>query len=225
MTDETQVPSRRAVLAGAAGVVVAAGTAAAATSADAATPSVATGAPGGTVAEFRGRIAQTGSNGQSFTASGFLTALHGVSSADLFSGAPAVGTALFTLHAAGSLRNRVLDMSVHALDIVGSLSVYQRHTPGASFGDPSSFQQGRRVASFGMTLQDVLTVFAPASGIPTLTGDMTQTRCGTMSGELVGRTFGALNQRLRLFATGLGFLSDPVTLNANLEIAGNWTAV
>ena len=36
--------------------------------------------------------------------------------------------------------------------------------------------------------------------------------------------FGAVDQRLRLFATGLGFLVDPQTLNANLEIAGNWTA-
>jgi predicted PhzF superfamily epimerase YddE/YHI9 len=29
--------------------------------------------------------------------------------------------------------------------------------------------------------------------------------------------------RLRMFATGLGTLTDPVTLNAQLEIAGNWS--
>jgi hypothetical protein len=225
MTRETQLPTRRAVLAGAAGVVAAAGAAVTAGSAEAATPPVATGSPGHTVAEFRGRIQQSGSSGQTFTASGFLTAVHGATAADLFDGAPGVGTALFTLHASGILRNRVLDMSVHALDIAGSLSVYQRTSPGASFADPASFQQGRRVATFAMTLQDVLTVFAPASGIPTLTGDMAQTRSAALAGALTGRNFGVLDQRLRLFATGLGFLVDPVTLNANLEIAGNWTAV
>jgi hypothetical protein len=77
---------------------------------------------------------------------------------------------------------------------------------------------------FALTLQDVLTVFAPATGIPTLTGDMSQTSAAAMTAGLAGRYFGALHQRLRLFATGLGFLVDPVTLNANLEIAGNWTA-
>ena len=225
MTDESREPSRRSVLAGAAGALAAAGVTATATSAEATTPAVGTGTHGSTVAEFRGRIAQTGSTGENFVASGFLTALHGATSTDLFDGSPAVGTALFTLHAQGTLRNRVLDMSVHALDIVGMMTVYQRHPGGATFGDPSSFQRGRAVANFSMVLQDVLTVFAPASGIPTLTGDMHQTTSASLRAGLVGHNFGALNQHLRLFATGLGFLTDPVTLNANLEIAGNWTAV
>jgi hypothetical protein len=29
---------------------------------------------------------------------------------------------------------------------------------------------------------------------------------------------------LRMLATGLGELVDPVTLNAQLEVAGNWSA-
>jgi hypothetical protein len=177
-----------------------------------------------TVAEFRGRIAQTGDSGQTFTATGYLTKLRGGAQSDLFTGAPAVGTALFTLYAAGKLENRVLDMSVHALDIIGTLTVYQRPTPGASFGDPSSFRQGRAVAAFSLVLQDVLTVFAPATGIPTLTGDMRQTSAAVLRAGLAGKTFGVAHQRLRLFATGLGMLTDPQTLNARLEIAGNWTA-
>jgi hypothetical protein len=226
MADDSQVPSRRSVLAGA-GAAVAAGVAGAvaATSAEAATTGVAVGPHDLTVAEFRGRIAQTGDSGQHFQALGFLTKLRGATHGDLFQGAhPAVGTALFTLFASGRLSNRVLDMSVHALDITGELTVYQRGTPGADFADASSFQKGHAVASFGLVLQDVLAVFAPANGIPTLTGDMRQNTAAALHAGLAGKQFGALNQRLRLFATGLGQLTDPVTLNANLEIAGNWTA-
>jgi hypothetical protein len=225
MTGNSDHLTRRSVLAGA-GAAVAAGVAAGVTSAaDAAVPHVGVGPDDLTVAEFRGRITQSGGSGQNFEATGFLTKLRGATHADLFKGAPpAVGTALFTLHATGKLTNRVLDMSVHALDIVGTLTVYQRQTPGAHFGTPASFQRGRAVATFGLVLQDVLTVFAPARGIPTLTGDMRQTSSATLHAGLAGKHFGAKDQRLRMFATGLGMLTDPVTLNAELEIAGNWTA-
>ena len=225
MTGDAGNLTRRSVLAGA-GAAAAVGVATAVSSAaDAATGGVAVGPDDATVAEFRGRIAQSGGSGQNFEATGFLTKLRGARQADLFEGAPpAVGTALFTLYATGKLSNRVLDMSVHALDITGKLTVYQRHVPGAHFRAPASFQRGRAVASFALVLQDVLTVFAPASGIPTLTGDTRQTASATLSAGLAGKSFGALHQRLRMFATGLGMLTDPVTLNANLEIAGNWTA-
>jgi hypothetical protein len=177
-----------------------------------------------TVAEFRGRIAQTGDSGEHFLATGFLTRLNGARESDLFAGAPSVKTALFTLYATGQLKNRVLDMSVHALDIVGTLTVYQRPSPGATFTDPRSFRQGHAVAAFTLTLQDVLTVFAPATGLPTLTGDMRQTSAAVLRAGLAGKHLGVVKQRLRLFATGLGMLTDPKTLNAELEIAGNWTA-
>lgn len=226
MGDNPNTPTRRSVLAGA-GAAVAAGVAgvAAAPAAQAGPAGVAVGPDAATVVEFRGRIAQTGSSGQQFTALGFLTKLRGATHADLFAGAPpAVGTALFTVFAAGKLTNRVLDQSVHALDIIGDLTVYQRANPGADFTHPASFQKGHAVAAFGLVLQDVLAVFAPASGIPTLTGDMRQNTAAPLHAGLAGKQFGALHQRLRLFATGLGQLTDPVTLNANLEIAGNWTA-
>jgi predicted PhzF superfamily epimerase YddE/YHI9 len=112
---------------------------------------------------------------------------------------------------------------VHSLDIIGALTIYQRRHAGATYQDPSSFQVGRVVARYDMTLQDVLAVYASQQGIPTLTGDMVQTAARQMSGSLAGRTFGRQGLRLRFFATGLGILRDPVTLNADLEIAGNWS--
>jgi hypothetical protein len=224
MTADIDRVTRRSVLAGA-GAAVAAGVGGAVTAkAEAATTRVGVGPDDATVAEFRGRISQSGDTGQRFHATGFLTKLHGARTADLFHGTPAVGTALFTVYASGELRNRVLDQSVHALDIHGVLSVYQRHAPGAHFGDTASFRVGHLVASFTLVLQDVLTVFAPATGIPTLTGDMRQTRSAKLHAGLAGKHFGASGQRLRMFATGLGHLTDPKTLNAELEIAGNWTA-
>jgi hypothetical protein len=182
------------------------------------------GPRGSTVVEFRGRITQSGSSGQTFTSLGFLTKVSHIARAHLFDGSPhSVSTALLTAVASGDLRARVLDMSVHALDIVGTMTIYQRRHGGADFADPESFQVGHVVARYDLVLQDVLTVYAPASGLPTLTGDMTQTKAGALTGPLAGKTFGQRGARLRMFATGLGQLTDPVTLNAQLEIAGNWS--
>ena len=99
-------------------------------------------------------------------------------------------------------------MSVHALDIVGTMTVYQRSNPGANFNNPSSFQAGTLVARYDMTLQDILTVIALNTGLPTLTGDMLQTAAHALSGPLAGQTFGRKGTRLRFFATGLGHKTD-----------------
>jgi hypothetical protein len=184
------------------------------------TGEVAQGRAGETVAEFRGRITQSGPSGETFTSNGFLIAVAGLSGDDLFTGPPAVGTALFTAHATGELTARVLDQSVHSLDIVGEMTVRRRSGPGADWSDPGSFTTGEVLARYALTLQDVLAVFAPAHGLPTLTGEMRQTDAGRLGHR---RTFGARGTLLRMFATGLGTLVDPVTLNADLEIAGNWS--
>jgi len=103
------------------------------------------------------------------------------------------------------------------------MTVYQRSSPGASFDDPSSFKVGTPVATYDMTLQDILTVILPSTGLPTLTGDMVQTAVQTLSGPLAGQKFGKKGARLRFFATGLGTRTDPVLFHSQLEIAGNWS--
>lgn len=183
------------------------------------------GQQNGTVVEFRGRIDQSGHSGELFTSYGYLTRLVGAELAALFGGQPpSAATALLTAYASGDLKARILDVSVHSLDIVGTMTVYQRTQGGADFADPSSFRVGTAVASYDLTLQDVLAVFAAGKGIPTLTGDMVQTTASALSGGLAGQRIGRKGMRLRMFATGLGTLVDPVTLNAQLEIAGNWVA-
>jgi hypothetical protein len=185
---------------------------------------VSLGVSGTTTVEFRGRVTQSGSSGQSFTSYGYLIRASNADDSGLFAGTPpSETTALLTAYATGDLQARVTDMSVHSLDIVGTMTIYQRSQPGASFDDPSSFQVGTAVASYDMTLQDVLTVFAPGQGLPTLTGDMLQTAAATLSGPLAGQKFGRPGARLRFFATGLGTLTDPAKPNSQLEIAGNWS--
>jgi hypothetical protein len=180
---------------------------------------------GSTAVEFRVRIAQSGPAGGAFAGFGYLIRVQGVPASDVFAGSTLnEGTALLTAYATGSLLRRVLDQNVHSLDIAGELAVYQRSAPGATFADPGSFQQGRLVARFAISLQDVLAVFAPNQGIPTLTGDMRQTVARRLQGGgAAGRVFGRRGSRARFLATGLGRLVDPATLNAELEMAGNWT--
>ena len=216
--------SRRTILTGA-GLAVAGGALAvgAPAAASDATSSGAVGVapPGANTVEFRGRITQSGPTGDKFTGLGFLTKVAGLGDVALFaSAATTVSTALFTLYASGDLVSRVLDQRVHSLDIVGTMDIRERSAPGADFDVVGSFQQGKLVARLAMTLQDVLAVFAPGQGIPTLSGDVRQTHAARTSS---GAFFGVVGLRSRLLATGLGTLIDPVTLNAELEMAGNWT--
>jgi hypothetical protein len=181
---------------------------------------VSLGASGTTTVEFRGRVTQSG---QSFTSYGYLIRASHADQSDLFSGtALSEKTALLTAYATGDLRARTTDDVVHALDIVGTMTVYQRSNPGADFNSPSSFQVGTLVARYDMTLQDILTVIALNTGLPTLTGDMLQTGASPLSGPLSGQTFGRQGTRLRFFATGLGHKTDDAP-TAQLEIAGNWS--
>ena len=216
--------SRRRVMAASA-VVAGAGLASAPAAAEAAAggQAVSLGPSGTTTVEFRGRAAQTGDSGQSFTSYGYLIRASNAGEQAVVAGAPSETTALLTAYATGVLQARTTDMVVHALDIVGTLTVYQRSSPGATFDDPSSFQVGTPVALYDMTLQDILTVIATDTGLPTLTGDMVQTAAQALSGPLAGQKFGSKGTRLRFFATGLGVLTDPVKPNSQLEIAGNWS--
>jgi hypothetical protein len=220
--------SRRGLLTSAGIAVVggvALGAAAPVAEAQAASPArVAVGSGGTTVVEFSSRIAQTGTSGEDFTSYGFLTRVVGTARSHLFTRAPrSAATALLTAHASGRLAARFVDGAVHSIDINGVLTVYERRHPGADFDDPASFQVGTPVARFDVTLLDVLTVFAPGQGLPTLTGDMRQARAHALSSHFAGRRFGLRGQRLRFHATGIGSLTDPVKLNSLHEIAGSWS--
>jgi hypothetical protein len=181
---------------------------------------VSLGASGTTTVEFRGRVTQSG---ESFISYGYLIRVSHAHQSGLFSGTPlSEKAALLTAYATGDLRARTTDDVVHALDIVGTMTVYQRSSPGADFNNPSTFQVGTPVGRYDMTLQDILTVIALNTGLPTLTGDMLQTAAQPLAGPLAGQKFGRKGTRLRFFATGLGHKTDDAP-TAHLEIAGNWS--
>lgn len=228
-SDGSGVLSRRQALT-AAGALAAIGVAAAPGTAAAAAGPSPDGGPVGiapkpaNAVEFRAHFTQTGSTGEHFEAYGYLTRAAGAGDAELFSGGPpGEATALFTAVAKGDLTNRVHDASgVHTLDVVGTLTVYQRPAPGATFLDPGSFAVGTAVAEYDVALHDILTVILPGRGLPTLNGAMRQTSAGRIAGPAPARQFGRKGSEARLFATGLGTLVDPATLNSTLDMGGNW---
>jgi hypothetical protein len=178
---------------------------------------------GSTAVEFRAHLTQTGPTGEHFVAFGYLTRVEGASDSLLFGGAtPGETTALLTAYASGDLSRRVHDGSVHSIDIEGTLTIYERPVSGASWDDPDSFKFGDPVATFAVDLLDVLTVFAPGQGLPTLNGDLEQTWAGHLNGRR-GPKFGQVGSRSRLLATGLGTLTNAASLNAVFEMGGNWS--
>lgn len=210
--------SRRAMMGGAGVAVAAATVGSLARPAGASAPAASSGT-GLTVAEFVARITQDGSD---FTAFGYLTKLADISSADLFAGTPAnEGSALFTAFATGKLVARAIDGAVHNLDIEGELSLFRRAAAGATYADPASFRVGSQFARFSLTLQDILTVIAPDTGLPTLTGDMRQLESQPLRN--LGRSWSSPGRRLRFFATGLGNRSEATAPKASLTVAGNFT--
>ena len=220
--------SRRDLLSGAGAAAAAVGLAATGVAAPAhAAPAEESGLvgidkPGVNAGEFQSWILQGGPGGESFVSFGFMTKLAGATDADLFASDPHnAASALLTIYAEGTLQQRVFGQNVHTLDVVGTLIVYERSAPGASPGDPSSFQVGTPVAQFDLTLQDVLTVFAPGFGLPTLTGDMRQSKVGRLAG--MHKPFGRIGMRARLLATGIGQRPNPSTFDTSFEMAGNWT--
>jgi len=217
--------SRRSVLSGA-GKVAAAGAAIGAAGAlavpelaAASGSGIAMSPKGTTAVEFLAQIQQSG---DVMVAYGYLTEVAGLSEGDLFTGTPGEGTARLTAYASGSVGTRTANGAVHNLDIAGELSVYLLPNGGASFGQPDSFRSGTRVARYTLTIQDILTVTAPNTGLPTLIGDLVQTDAASVGGQ--GK-FGQNGAKLRLLATGIGTRLPPDPPVATLTVAGNLATV
>ena len=112
---------------------------------------------------------------------------------------------------------------MHELDIVGTLTVFQRKHRGA-LQPPCIVQGGQAGRLSVLTPPTILAAYAQGKGIPqrllvTCVGRAAQ----RLVGGLAGHRFGHMSWRLGTFATGLGTLTDPATLNVELEIAGNWS--
>ena len=86
--------------------------------------------PGVNAGEFKSWILQSGPNGEAFVSFGFLTKLAGATDDDLFTSEPHnEASALLTVYSEGALQQRAFGQNVHTLDVVSTLTVYQRNRP------------------------------------------------------------------------------------------------
>jgi hypothetical protein len=219
--------SRRSVLGGA-GKVAAAGVALSAAGAVVAPELAAANGQAGIAVSPKGTtaiefLAQIQQDGDGMVAFGYLTEVAGLGESDLFTGTPSESAARLTAYAMGTVGTRTANGAVHNLDIAGELAIYSLPSGGASFGNPGSFKLGTRVARYTLTIQDILTVTAPNTGLPTLVGDLRQTEASSLGG---GRgKFGQNGAKLRLLATGIGTRLPPDPPVATLTVAGNLSTV
>jgi hypothetical protein len=179
--------------------------------------------------EFVGRVDQDGSN---FVSYGYLTHLSGLTDTLLFSGTiPFVNesNAHLTFYTTATLtaRNVItgafnsITSSVFMIDAAGTTVYYYNATPGAAFANPDSFKSGVPVLTATVRSQNILNVQAPARGVGTNFTEFTQTGVSpfTLNGQpyQIGRV-GILE---RLFSTGEGTNTDPITPKSITLVAGN----
>lgn len=108
---------------------------------------------------------------------------------------------------------------------IGTLNIYRRGSPGASFDSPASFSQGQRIASFQGRFQDVIAAFdhdpsAGDNGIADGVGDLTQTLAEPFKVSKRTDTLGSVGERYRFTWSGWGTLEDPGPPISVVEVAG-----
>jgi hypothetical protein len=209
--------SRRNLLRGAA--AGAAATAGGVTLSRAASAASASAADVGSLAfSFAGRIDQEGFE---LTGYGFLTEVSGIPDAVLFGDAldRTEAAARLTITGAMTFDRRTIRAGVFIIDAVGTMEVHSLEAPGASFDDPATFASGTVVAEYAATLHDILTVIAPDTGIPTLSGELVQTAAPDFVVDGAWYRIGSTGARLSFSGTGIGTRTDAELPRAFLDIA------
>jgi hypothetical protein len=167
-----------------------------------------------------GFIVRIDQDGGDFSGYGFLTQAAGIPDEVLFGNGVdrSEATAPLTIVGTGTLERRSVRGSVFVLDAVGTLQIHLLEAPGANFADPSSFATGTVVARYSAELHDVLTVIAPNTGIPVLSGDLTQTAATRFTLDAKRYQIGSKGNRLVLEGTGLGTRSDAEIPRSHIDI-------
>jgi hypothetical protein len=179
------------------------------------------GAPGANVFELVGVIQQLGLD---FQLSGYVTTLAGVNSALLFDGADPLGrseaTARLAIVGSASGTARSILQNLFVVNAEGAVQ-FVLIEPGASFETAESFSVGTPVATLSVTIQNVINVQAPQTGIATGFGtlEIDSSEPFALNGESL--VIGEPGLRYRLTLTGQGILHNPETLEATILVAGN----
>jgi hypothetical protein len=167
-----------------------------------------------------GLVCRIDQDAENFIAYGFLTEVAGIPDEVLFGDEVdrSEATAPLTIAGDATLERRSVRGNVFVLDVVGSLAIHLLDTPGADFADPSSFSDGKVVARYSAAFHDVLTVIAPDTGIPTLSGELEQTAATNFT--LGGKRYriGSKGTRLVLEGTGLGVRTDAEAPRSHVDL-------
>jgi hypothetical protein len=183
--------------------------------------------------EFVGRVDQ---NGGSFVSYGYLTHISGLTDTLLFSGTlPFVNetNAHFTFYTTATLTSRYvitgafpaispsLTSSVFVIDAIGQTVYYYTSTPGGTFADPTSFAAGIPIVTATVRSQNVLNVQSPGKGLGTNFSEFTQAGVSPFTLDGITYQLGQVGLMERLFSTGEGINTDPLTPKSFTVLSGN----
>lgn len=175
--------------------------------------------------EFSGRIDQIGAK---FKGYGFVTRIDGVEPSALTESGGSEITeknARVTFVFDADLTSRAIVGNSFSVGTEGTVTFHLDDQPGASFDDPDSFAAGEKVASGTLRVTDVVTVYAPNSGIATATGSMELEDASSfdLGGESV--SIGDSGDEYRLTLTGRGTRTDAIIPESNFDFAAQTVLV
>lgn len=170
--------------------------------------------------EFSGRIDQVGPK---FTGYGFVTRLDGVESTALTEAGGSEITekdARVTFVFDADLKSRAIVGDSFSVDTEGTATFYLDDQPGASFDDSKSFAAGEKVATGKLRVTNVVTVYAPDSGIETASGSLELEDASSFSLGGKDVSIGEGGDEYRITLTGRGTRADALIPKSNFDFAG-----
>lgn len=170
--------------------------------------------------ELSGRIDQVGPK---FTGYGFVTRLDGVDSKALTeTGGSEISDedARVTFVFDADLTSRAVVGDSFSVATEGTLTFYLDDQPGADLADSESFAAGEEVAKGSLRVTNVVTVYAPDSGIATSTGEfeLEDSSSFDLGGE--DASIGDSGDTYRVTLTGRGTRTDALIPESNFDFAG-----
>ena len=171
---------------------------------------VGTAVKGVNAVEYIGVIQQVGPQ---FSAIGYLTYVHGLDPADLFTD-PVVhdaSTARFTFSSSAGIVSRAQVGTVTQLGGIGNMTIYFNELGGADFNDSASFSSGLEIAAFDARYQNILAVIAPNQGVASGTADAVQRTAHSfvLNGNRLMFGHPQLPQHLTIFGGATRSQADP----------------
>ena len=170
--------------------------------------------------ELSGRIDQVGAK---FTGYGFVTGLEGVDPQALTeAGGSEISEkdARLTFVFEADLTSRAIVGDSFSVATDGELTFYLDDQPGADLADSESFAAGEEVAKGKLRVTNVVTVYAPDSGIATATGglELDESSSFDLGGE--DTSIGESGDTYRVTLTGRGTRTDALIPESHFDFAG-----